>query len=224
MSGATSSAGGRASSGDGPVTTAERVPEGPVRAARPRRRAHPFLLGAAAVLVAFVVWWFATPHPAMFLSGTGDIGLCATRITADDRDFVTGNVTFTAPRDVQVLSVRLVDPVNVTLADARIAPTVPQPDGGGVIPGLSRGWPLTVSDRADLTLDWSSERDLDGAHLTAGVTEAPILHVQVVDPSQDASFRAWEVEYRMAGTRWVSRFTHAFAISGTVGVNACDQG
>jgi hypothetical protein len=41
------------------------------------------------------------------------------------------------------------------------------------------------------------------------VEEAPVLHLHVVDPTRDASFDAWQVEYRMWGVRWVSTFTHA---------------
>ncbi len=157
----------------------------------------------------------------MDLSGTEDITLCAGRMTPDERDVVIGNLTFVPPHDVQLLSIRLIDPVNVTLADAHLAPTVAQPGGGGTVPGLTLGWPLTAADRAGYTLDWSAERDLVGAQLRAGVEEAPILHLQVLDPGQDASFRAWQVEYRMTGTRWVSTFTHAFQMPGTVGVDAC---
>jgi len=177
-------------------------------------------VAAASVATALAgagLWWFGTVHPAMDLSGTGLVEWCAGRDTATERDLVTGNVTFLPPHDVELLSILLLDPVNVTIADAEIAPTVAQPGGGGNTPGLSKGWPLTDADRAGYTLDWSAERDFVGARLTAMVEEAPILHLQVEDPTRDASFRAWRVVYRMNGIRWVSTFTHSFRMSGTVG-------
>ena len=191
----------------------------PGAAAHRRRRLPPRILASAltVVLAGTTAWWFGTPHPAMHLSGTGNLTSCAGRPTDAERDLVTGNVTFIAPRDAQLLSVTLLDPVNVTIADAVIAPTRSVPGGGGTIPGLVTGWPLTQADRAGYTIDWSGERDLADARLTAGVEEAPILHLRVVDPSQEASFRAWQVEYRMSGTRWVSTFTHAVSMPGAVG-------
>lgn len=173
------------------------------------------------VLVAGGVAWRAAPHPAMDLSGTGDIAICAARPTAAEQDVVTGNLTFRPPRDVELVAVRLVEPVNVTLADAEVAATVLQAGGGGSVPGLAFGWPLTPADRATYTLDWSTERDLAGATLRAGVEEAPILHLRITDPTRDASFSAWQVEYRMDGTRRVSTFTHSFRMSGTVGADEC---
>ena len=156
----------------------------------------------------------------MDLSSTGDIALCGARTTTGERDVVIGNVTFTPPREVDVLSVQLVDAANITLADAKLAPTVPQNGGGGNIPGLAAGWPLTAADRATYTLDFSAERDLAGAHLAADVEEAPILHLRVGDPSQDASFRSWRVVYRMNGRRWISTFTHAFRMPGGLAADA----
>jgi hypothetical protein len=194
-------------------------------ASSPRPQALPdrrvtVAVAVLASLAAFGTWW-NVPRPAMDLSGSGDIMLCAGRLTATEQDLVMGNVTFRPPREVQVDSVRLLDAVNVSLADAEVAATVAQPGGGGTTPGLSRGWPLTAADRAEYTLDWSTERPLAGAELRAGVEEAPILHLHVVDPTQDASFRAWQVGYRMDGRRWVSTFTHAFRMPGTVSVDNC---
>jgi len=131
------------------------------------------------------------------------------------------DVTFTPPSGVDLLSVQLVDPVNIALVDAKIAPTVPRRGGGGTIPGLALGWPLTAEDRATFTLDVAAERDLVGAHLTSGVAEAPILHLQVGDPTRDASFRVGRVVYRMDGRRWVSTFTHAFRVPGGITSASC---
>lgn len=197
----------------GPPATSPRPP------ARPIRRVT-VAVAVLASVAAFGIWW-NVPRPAMDLSGSGDIMLCAARLTATEQDLVIGNVTFRPPRDVQVDSVRLLDPVNVSLADAEVAATVAQPGGESTIPGLTTGWPLTAADEAEYTLDWSTERPLAGTELRAGVEEAPILHLHVVDPTQDASFRAWQVAYRMDGRRWVSTFTHAFRMPGTVGVDGC---
>lgn len=178
------------------------------------------VVAVLASLAAFGIWW-SVPRPAMDLGGSDELVLCAARHTATEQDLVMGNVTFRPTQDVQVDSVRLLDPVNVSLADAEVAATVAQPGGGGAIPGLTTGWPLSAAEEAEYTLDWSTGRPLAGAELRAGVEEAPILHLHVVDPTQDASFRAWQVGYRMDGRRWVSTFTHAFRMSGTVGVDAC---
>lgn len=115
-------------------------------------------------------------------------------------------------------AVTLVDAVNVTLADARIAAVAPPPGGGRVVvPGVGLGWPVPAADRASYTLDWATEGDLQGALLGAGSEEAPILHLRVDDPTRDASFEAWRVVYEIDGDRRVSTFTHAFRMAATVG-------
>lgn len=206
----------------GPTAAVSGLDESASGSGSHRHRWHRRLLAAAAVavLAGGAFWWFS-PHPAMDLSGTDNTLVCATRTTAGERDVVLGNVAFAPPRGVDLLSVQLVDPVNITLVDAKIAPTVPQRGGGGTIPGLALGWPLTAEDRASFTLDFAAERDLVGAHLTGEVAEAPILHLQVGDPSRDASFRSWRVVYRMDGRRWVSTFTHAFRMPGGVTSAPC---
>jgi len=73
-----------------------------------------------------------------------------------------------SPSEVTLLSARLVDALNVQLADAMVAPTLTQPGGGGTIPGLARGLSLTAADRAQYTLDWSAERPVSGAALSPG--------------------------------------------------------
>lgn len=170
-------------------------------------------------LLAVASWWFGTVHPGTHLSSASGVVLCLGRASVDEQDIVVGQLEFRAPDDVEVLSVALVDPVNLTLADARVvsADRVGDPTDPILAFGVARGWPLTEGQRAEYALDWSTERDLVGAHLAAGVTEAPILHLDVTDPSLDASYQAWQVVYRMNGTRWASTFTHALRVPGAVG-------
>ena len=180
----------------------------------PRRRTGRTTKATAAMVVMALAalgatWWFGTVHPGMHLSDSGVTETCVVREAPSDRDFAIGGVTFLPSDDVELLSVELVDPVNVRLVDADVVPTVAQPGGGTLIQHVGR-WPLTPGERDALTVDWSRERALTGAQLDGGVEEMPLLHVSVVDPSRDASFEAWRVVYRMFGTRWESTFTQAF--------------
>lgn len=196
-----------------PVST-RRMPRRP-----PSRRSVLGIVGVA--LTVPMSWWLGAVHPGMHLTGVGDTLVCRGRLSADERDVVMGGLTFNPPRDAEILSVSLVDPVNTTLAGATVAPvSAPRGDGDDAwtaIPGGGEVWPMTPADRAQYTVDWSQERDLVGAHLSSGVEEAAILHIRVTDPSEDASYRAWRVEYRMDGTRWVSTFTNAFTMPAAVG-------
>ncbi|HEY3438188.1 MAG TPA: hypothetical protein VGK35_10925 [Actinotalea sp.] len=176
---------------------------------RHRRVSSRAVAAGVVVLAGTAAWWFGTAHRGTDLSEPGGGTTCAGGQKPNDRDLVTGGITFTAPRDLELLSIRLVDPVNITLADALIVPVVAKPGGGATVHGVTRGWPLTDADRATLTLDWAAERGLAGADLRAGVEEAPILHLQVIDSTKDASIGAWQVEYRMWGVRWSSRFDQA---------------
>jgi hypothetical protein len=97
------------------------------------------------------------------------------------------------------------------------------PLAAGRWPLAAGRWPLAATERSSLTLDWSTERDLAGARLAAGVEEAPFLHLRVADPARDASFRAWRIQYVMDGDRKVSTFTGAFRMSGTVDPDNCTE-
>ena len=173
---------------------------------RRRRGLRGSLLVAGAFVVCFAVWWFASVHPGQHLGGSAVTMACFLDGDVDGADVVRGGLRFVAPTAVEVLAVRLVAAENIEIADARVAPqakAAPGTDAAGL--GTAVGWP--VADREQYAMDWSRDRPLVGAHLAAGVEELPYLHLRVLDRSLEASYTAWQVEYRMRGTRWVSTFT-----------------
>jgi len=173
---------------------------------RQRRRVGVVLTVVLVGLGAVATWWFTAAHPGTHLARAGDVTMCAD--SANGTELVMGGLEFSPPADATVLAVRLVDPQNVELADARVVPLVSDEGSGSLIFGLTAGWP--VEDAAEYTVDWTADRDLVGAHLRPGVAEAPYLHLRVLDPDQPASFGSWQVEYRLRATTWVSRFTIGF--------------
>lgn len=166
-----------------------------------RRVAITAALVALAAAVAAPVWWFTTSHPAMHLTGGPVGGLVCFDPTAST-ELVRGGIAFAPPADATILSVRLVNPHNLELVDARVAPVRTAEDGGSTIFGATTGWPIEEPDQ--YSIDWAGDRELVGARLRPGVSEAPYVHLHVVDPSQSSSTDGWRVEYRMHATRWVS--------------------
>lgn len=159
--------------------------------------------GVAALLAATATWWFTAAHPAMYLTG-GEVGgtACFDPVATAGTELIRGGITFEPPADATILAVRLVEPENIELADARVAPLTSGTSRGQTGIGTATGWPL--EDREQYALDWAADRDLVGAHLRRGVTEVPYLHLRVVDPLQPVSLDGWQIEYRMRATKWVS--------------------
>jgi hypothetical protein len=170
---------------------------------RVRSRRRQVAAGVAALLVATAAWWFTAAHPGMYLTG-GDVGgtACFDPVETAGTELIRGGITFDPPADATVLAVRLVDPENVELADARVAPLTAGASDGQAIIGTATGWPL--EDAELYAMDLGADRELVGAHLRSGVAEVPYLHLHVVDPHQPVSLEGWQVEYRMRATKWVS--------------------
>ena len=172
------------------------------RATMPARR---LVVSAIAVVtvaaVAVTTWWFTAVHPGMHLAESAGVTVCFAPVTVSGTELVVGGLDFSPPSRATILAVRLVEPQNIELADTRVVPVLP--DAGPGL-GAATGWP--IGDRDQYGLDWAADRELVGAHLKPGVTEMPYLHLHVVDPTQSASFDAWQVEYKMRATRWSSTF------------------
>ena len=177
------------------------VVENVAKARGPRRWLVALVLGVA--LVGTATWWFTTVHPGA-LAQTNGLTVCADYAANGATDFTMTGVDLDPPAGATVLAVRLVEPQNVEVADARVVPISPDRTGGTNLAGFVE-WPL--SDPGQYTVDWSADRDLVGARLSPGTTETPYLHLHIVDPTQPASFEAWQIEYRMRATRWVSTLT-----------------
>jgi hypothetical protein len=165
-----------------------------------RRNVVVALLAAAGITAA---WWFTATHPGMYLTG-GEVGgtACFDPVATAGTELIRGGITFDPPADATVLAVRLVEPENIELADARVAPLTTGAPGDQTTIGTATGWPLEERER--YAMDWTADRELVGAHLRGGVTEVPYLHLHVVDPLQPVSLEGWQVEYRMRATKWVS--------------------
>lgn len=196
----------------GPEAPATGAPEpGEPRPSRGRLAAW----AGGALAAAFVVggtWWVTAVHPGGHLSPPedGTVTVCATRAGGPADGDVAFGAVLEPTSDVELTGLTLVGATNVVV-DATVVPVVHGSDGGYTTVGAMH-WPLSSADRAGLTLEWSSERDLAGAHLTAGVTEDVVLRVHADDAAAQASWSAIRVTYRTAGAHWAQTFHQGLII------------
>ena len=181
-----------------------------------RTRVRAWAITAAGVaVVAAALAWVVPAHPVGEGSASGWSETCAVRTDdASEQHAVVGVLAPRTSRAARITVVRLVEPVNIELADAMVLPVVAVPGADTVTFGASTGWPLTPELQAELTLDWAAERPAVGASLDPDVEKAIGLHVQVDDPALDAAYAGVQVEYRMLGARWVQTYPQAFVMPG----------
>ncbi|EYR64568.1 hypothetical protein N866_08750 [Actinotalea ferrariae CF5-4] len=174
------------------------------------RRTARVVVGVLLALGAIGVWELGAVHDDGPLLGGETTGgsVCLAHTTPGSTDFTVGGPVTEPSRDVVVTDVRAVRASNLVV---REGVALPFGEDRSAI-GAAEGYPPRALPDA-----WAGSSPLVGAVLPGGAPSHLVWHVEVVDPTREASYEAVEIEYRSGHRRYLAVLGTDVVVQGGAG-------